>query len=92
MDLIWPIITDIQPGRLIESLIFLAVLLWKVKPHLKLIEDRMMGMEDGLKGLEKSMTNSFKTGETRFSSLEHRMELLDDRISDCEDITDPLRK
>lgn len=81
---IFMIFSDIQPGRLIESLIFLGVLIWKLQPHMKRIEDRLMGLEKGLEKLESSMTTSFMAGEQRFSGLEHRLELLDDRISNIE--------
>lgn len=73
MDLVFLILNDIQPGRLSESLIFLAVLWWKVRPHLKKIEERMEGMERGLKGIESRMSEGFRMGEERFQNLESRV-------------------
>lgn len=61
---------DMQPGRLAESLIFLGVLLWRINPHLKKIEDR-------LKGLEIAVANGFKSGEDRFIKIEGRITALE---------------
>lgn len=61
---------DIQPGRLVESLIFLGVLLWRIRPHLKRVEER-------LAGLEKAVTDGFKSGEQRFKGIEDRVTQLE---------------
>lgn len=82
--LIMSLMADIQPGRLIESLIFLTVLIWRIKPHLKKVEDRMLGMETGLNNLEKSMSLSFKAGEKRFSQIESSIENMDGRLTAIE--------
>lgn len=63
---------DMQPGRLAESLIFLGVLLWRINPHLKKIEDR-------LKGLEVAVANGFKSGEDRFIKIEGRIDALESK-------------
>lgn len=73
MDLILSVFTDIQPGRLTESLIFLCVLWWKVKPHLKRIEDEMGGMKIQLVNINESM----KVGEKRFENIEGRLVVLE---------------
>lgn len=87
MELIYSLLNDMEPGRLFESLIFLFVLIWRMRPHLKLIEDRMAGIESSLTAMDKSMNKSFQAGEQRFSNLEHRFELMEDRITEVEDLT-----
>lgn len=84
ISLLKEILTDIQPGRLVESLIFLFVLIWRIKPHLKKVEDKMEGMEQGLINLEKSMSISFKNGEKRFTQIESKIESIDGRLTDIE--------
>lgn len=73
MDLLLSFITDIEPGRLSESLIFLLILWFKVKPHLKLIEDRMQGIEVGVKNLGYKV----ELADKRFQDLEYRIENLE---------------
>jgi hypothetical protein len=75
--LIFDILKDIQPGRLIESLIFLAVLMWKIKPHLKRVEDRMAGIETAMKAMKDSVTMGFAQGNARFTRIETRLDLLE---------------
>lgn len=78
-----PIVSDIQPGRLVESLIFLCVLLWRIKPHLTRVEQRMKGIEGCMNRLECSMTKGFNAGEQRFDDLE-------DRLTEVEAMVFPL--
>lgn len=84
MDLAFSVFQDIQPGRLFESLVFLFVLLWRIKPHLNIIEDRMTGIERTLETLEKSMTLNFKEGDTRFRNIETKLSDIESRVSHCE--------
>lgn len=81
-DFIILVIKDIQPGRLVESLIFLGVLLWRLAPHLKKMEDRMLGVEDGLRSLNVAMTKGFDSGTARFESIESRLEKLENQDDD----------
>lgn len=76
MDLLM-IFSDIQPGRLVESLIFLSAMWWKVKPHLNKIEARMSGMETALNTMNANMSKGFAEGDKRFDRLETRVETLE---------------
>lgn len=67
------ILKDIQPGRLTESLIFLVVLLWRIRPHLRKVEDR-------LAGLEIAVREGFQSGERRFINVESRLSSLEKKI------------
>lgn len=71
------IFSDIQPGRLVESLIFLSAMWWKVKPHLNKIEARMSGMETALNTMNANMSKGFAEGDKRFDRLETRVETLE---------------
>ncbi len=82
MELLFSFARDIQPGRLIESLIFLFVLWGRVKPHFKKIEDRMAGMENAVNNLTLSMANGFAAGETRFSNIEKRLDVIENPQDD----------
>lgn len=77
MDLILAVLTDFQPGRLAESLIFLGVLLWKTLPHLKKLEVEMKGVREELGGVKKAMSEGFAAGEKRFENHESRIEKLE---------------
>lgn len=77
MDFILGLFQDIQPGRLTESLIFLFVMWWKVKPHLKMIEDRMLGMEKALENIQGTVKKELSDGESRFNRMENRIEKLE---------------
>lgn len=76
-ELIFSLLKDFEPGRFLESLAFLFVLWMKVKPHLKKIEDRMLGLENGLKTFNATVTDSFKSGENRFIIIESRLDKLE---------------
>jgi hypothetical protein len=78
-DLIVSTIKDIQPGRLLESLIFLCILMWKIRPHLKKVEERMQGLENGLKSIQSVMKQGFELGEQRFGKIETRIASLEKR-------------
>lgn len=77
LTLILPLLKDMQPGRLIESLIFLVVLLARMKPHFKKVEDRMLGLENGLKSIRDSVNMGFSQGNARFSKIETRLDILE---------------
>jgi hypothetical protein len=77
LNLLNPIVSTIEPGRLIESLIFLVVLLWKLNPHLKKIEDRM-------EGIENAVREKFVAGESRFEEIETRLDSLETNLSGSE--------
>ncbi len=77
MDLILAVATDFQPGRLVESLIFLGVLLWKTLPHFKRIELEMKGLREELGGVKESMSAGFAAAEKRFENHELRIEKLE---------------
>lgn len=74
---VWPFLKDFEPGRLLESLIFLAVLLAKLKPHLKRVEDRMAGIESNMKSIKDSVNLGFSQGNARFNKIEQRIEILE---------------
>lgn len=69
------IFSDFQPGRVVESLVFLFVLWRKVGPHLKRVEDR-------LEGLEKAVAAGFSSGEARFINIEDRITVLENTKGD----------
>lgn len=77
MDLILAVAGDFQAGRLLESLIFLGVLLWRINPHLKRIEGEMHGMRNELVGVKEAMSAGFAAGEKRFENHEARIEKLE---------------
>lgn len=77
MDLILAVLTDFQPGRLVESLIFLGVLLWKTLPHFKKLEAEMKGVREELGGVKEAMSAGFAAGEKRFANHEQRIEKLE---------------
>lgn len=70
-------LTDVQPGRLTESLIFLGVLWWKFNPHLKKMEDRLDGVVSELATMNAQMRKGFEEGETRFQMIESRLTKLE---------------
>lgn len=76
ISLISLVFSDFQPGRVIESLVFLFVLWKKVGPHLTKIEDR-------LKGLEKAVATGFSAGEDRFIKIEDRLLILEKPIGEA---------
>ena len=89
--LIFDILKDIQPGRLIESLIFLAVLMWKIKPHLKRVEDRMAGIETAMKSMKDSVTMGFAQGNARFSRIETRLDLLENKPKTVSEVSNDAK-
>lgn len=70
MEYIYLTFKDFEAGRLLESLIFLAVLWFRLKPHLTKIEARMAGLEDAVK-------LGFNSGELKFNNLENRISVLE---------------
>lgn len=75
MEFLLPFVTDIDPGRLSESLIFLGVLWWKFKPHLT-------KMESEITLLRKSVSEGFAAGEQRFERLENRVANLENKTKE----------
>jgi hypothetical protein len=75
--LLLSVLTDFQPGRLAESLIFLSVLLWKTLPHFKKLEAEMKGVREELGGVKDAMKAGFDAGEKRFENHELRIEKLE---------------
>lgn len=72
MDLLLSLVSDIQPGRLMESLLLLGLFWTKVKPHLTKIEDE-------LNGIKNSMVEGFSAGEKRFESIEARLSQIENK-------------
>ena len=74
MELLFPLIekiwTESNPARLTESVMLLGIIWWKLKPHLKKIEDE-------LAKLNANMKNGFEAGEIRFTKIEMRVERLE---------------
>lgn len=70
-DLVYQFLISIDKGRLIENLIFLGVLIAKMGPHLRKIEEN-------LAKLATQVENGFKEGEKRFERIERRVERLED--------------
>jgi hypothetical protein len=79
MELLLSVLTDMQPGRLVETLIALGALWWKVSPHLNKIEARMSGMETALNTMNANMSKGFAEGDKRFDRLETRVETLEQK-------------
>ena len=84
MEFLLAIIGDIQPGRLVESLIFLGVCWWKVKPHLVKVETRMDGIEKNLSTINSTMSAGFAAGEKRFAQIEENVTQLNTRVETLE--------
>ena len=72
MEYLLLVFRDFEPGRLLESLIFLGVLLLRLNPHLKKIEARMAGLEDAVK-------KGFNLGDEKFTNLDTRVSVLEQR-------------
>lgn len=71
--LIWEFfLREISWGRFIESLALLIIIWFKIKPHMKNIEDRLSGLETALK-------LGFKSGESRFENIEGRLSSLENK-------------
>lgn len=75
---------DLSPGRLVESVILLAIIWKKLGPHLKVIETRLGGIEDKFKGLESTMKTGFNQGEERFKNIEGRLNGLENKPKEGE--------
>lgn len=71
------ILRDMDKGRLAENLIFLIVLWSRVKPHLKKIEDRMLGIEKVMTTFKNTVDESLHLGEIRFSKIESRLDFME---------------
>lgn len=91
-----PFVTEIDRGRLTESLIFLGVLLWRLLPHLRVMEKRMLGVEEGVQGIDKSQKemalefrSRFESGEARFISIEELQKHTISRLDGIEIIVKP---
>lgn len=63
---------DLSGGRMFESLILLAIIWRKLKPHLTKIEER-------LQGLESAVSEGFKAGESRFQQVESRLKKVEEQ-------------
>jgi hypothetical protein len=74
VDLLFPLIEAFweksNPARLTESVMLLGIIWWKLKPHLKKIEDELAKLNDNMK-------NGFAAGEIRFEKIEMRVEILE---------------
>lgn len=70
-DLVYQFLISIDKGRLVENLIFLGVLIAKIGPHLRKIEENLQKLTD-------QVVNGFKEGEKRFERIERRVERLED--------------
>ena len=77
LEILLGVVTDIQPGRLAESLIFLGVLLWKAMPHLKKIENEVGGVRGEVAGLRADVGKEFAKGEAKFKEHEERLVVLE---------------
>lgn len=74
LSLAWGVLSSVQPGRLLESLIFLAVLLWRIKPFFNKVEQR-------LAGVEKAVVEGFKEGSQRFLQIETENKEIRERLT-----------
>jgi hypothetical protein len=74
MELLFSLIesvwADSNPARLTESVMLLGIIWWKLKPHLKKIEDE-------LAKLNANMRDGFQAGEVRFAKVEGRIDRLE---------------
>ncbi len=77
MEILFYVLKDIEPGRLTESLIFLFVLIWRIRPSLAKIEKRMVDVVEELARMNASMKAGFENGEKRFESIEGRVAILE---------------
>ncbi len=82
MDLFLSVFTDMQPGRLTESLIFLAVLWWKFKPHLTKVENEITGVRSELMTMNDRMAKGFEEGEKRFELIEYRLSKVENKTKE----------
>jgi hypothetical protein len=89
--LFFSIIKDIQPGRLIESLIFLAFLMWKLRPHLKKVENRMEGIEKTMNAIKDTVNMGFSQGNARFTRIETRLDLLENKPKTDQGVSDDAK-
>lgn len=84
LDLIMWVCKDIQPGRLAESLIFLFVLLWRVRPMMNGIRlqvaeavKELASVKTELASLKTTVAAGFQNGEQRFERLENRVSIVE---------------
>lgn len=73
MDLVMWVLQDMEPGRMVEGLIYLMVLFWKVKPHLNKVEQQMAGVVTELQKINMRLAH----GEERFDKIEDRLNKLE---------------
>lgn len=64
--------TDLSAGRMLESVVLLAIIWRKLKPHLEAIEKRLGGLED-------AVNLGFANGEHRFQKIEKRLDELEEQ-------------
>lgn len=89
--LIFSIIKDIQPGRLLESFVFLTFLLWKMKPHLKKADQRMESIENTMKEIKNTVNMGFAQGNARFTRIETRLDLLENKPKTVSEVSDDAK-
>ncbi len=77
MDLLVFLFRDIEPGRLLESLIFLFVMLWRMRPYFRKFDGHVQELKAEISGLKAAVQAGFKSGEERFSRIENRVTLLE---------------
>jgi hypothetical protein len=95
IELVFNILKDIQPGRMIESFLFLGVCMWKLKPVLKRVDDRMVSLEKTLKAAVKevsdNVTMGFSQGNARFTRIETRLDLLENKPKNVSGVSDDAK-
>jgi hypothetical protein len=64
---------DLSPGRMFESVVLLVIIWSRLRPHLKVIEDRLGGVENAVKV-------GFEAGNQRFKIIENRIMVLEKGI------------
>lgn len=84
LDIVFWVFKDIQPGRLVESLIFLFVMLWRVRPMFNSIKQQVAdavkeiaSLKTEVAQLKTAVTSGFQNGELRFDNLENRVKVLE---------------
>lgn len=65
--------------------------MWKIKPHLKRVEDRMAGIETAMKSMKDSVTMGFAQGNARFSRIETRLDLLENKPKTVSEVSNDAK-
>ena len=72
MGMLTPLFKDVQAGRMIESVVLLAIIWSKLKPHLTKIEDRLKGVELALQTGFNLRDERIQKNEARLTALENK--------------------